>query len=173
MEEAPTTATEPRAPDYTFSPEDSVGTLLLKAYRGEVTGEILFGTVAAGLEDPERKRKFEALTKLEARTREACLPALRRHGVPTEPDRETVEGSKVLAEAVAAMSWEDLLSSFAPITSQFLLLYHRIGEISEEDRDISQLLVDHEHALRLFADRELRGETESSLEAIESLPHLQ
>jgi hypothetical protein len=167
-----TTSTEPRPPDYAFSPEDGVESLLVKAYQGEVSGEVLFGTIAEHTQDPERRRKFEVLTQLEIRTRQACLPAMGRYGLPTEPDPDTLSNAKVMAEVAAAMAWEDLLSSFAPITSQFVVLYKRIGEISAEDREISKLLVDHEHALLTFAERELRGETENSLEPILSLPHM-
>jgi len=172
MDDATKTATEPRPPDAIFAPEDDVGALLVQAYQGEVSGEVLFGIVASGTDDPERRRKFEVLTRLEAKTREACLPAMRRHGLPTDPDPKTVADAKVLGEAVLGMTWEQLLSSFEPITSQFLALYRRIGEISEADRAESGLLVAHEQALMDFARRELAGETETSLELIEALPHL-
>jgi hypothetical protein len=172
MDDPLATTTEPRPPDYAFSPEDDVESLLVKAYQGEVSGEVLFGIIAERSQDPERKRKFETLTQLEARTRQACLPAMVRHGLPTEPDPDTVANAKVMADVATAMTWEELLSSFAPITTQFVALYRRIGEISEEDRATSELLVDHEHALLTFAERELRGETENSLEPIESLPHM-
>jgi hypothetical protein len=172
MDDTSATGTQPRPPDYAFTPEDGVGTLLVKAYQGEVSGEVLFGIIAERTQDPERKRKFEVLTQLEARTREACVPAMERHGLPTEHDPDTVANAKVMAEIAVTMKWEDLMSSFAPITSQFVILYKRIGEISPEDRDLSKLLVDHEHALLSFADHELRGETENSLEPIQSLPHM-
>jgi hypothetical protein len=83
-----------------------------------------------------------------------------------------VSASEAQAEAGAALAWADLMGFFEPITTEFLAVYRRIGELSETDRAESDLLVAHEEALREFARRELAGRTDDSLELIEALPHM-
>jgi hypothetical protein len=168
----PQETTEPTVPNAVFSAEDDLATLWFKAYQGEVSGETLFAAVAAQTDDPERKRKMEVLARLERRTREACVPAMVRHGFSTEPDPQTVKDAGALAEAVADIGWTDLMASFEPITSQFVVLYRRIGEVSPVDQAESDLLVAHENALLDFARREIAGRTEDSTELIEALPHM-
>jgi hypothetical protein len=158
--------------DPTFSPDDDLAALWVKAYQGEVSGEALFGRMAVLTEDPDHRRKWETLRLLEARTREACVPAMERNGLPTGPDPEVVKAAEGQAEAGASLSWEDLLSFFEPITTEFLTVYRRIGEISAADRVESELLVAHEEALREFARRELTGRTNDSLALIEALPYM-
>src|SRR5579863_544224 len=154
-------------PDSVFSPDDDLGTLLVKAYQGEVSGETLFGRLAQHSAEPEHRRKLDVLRELEARTRRAMVPAMERHALPIEPD-PAVEGDAVaLADGAATLAWSDLLGAFEPITTQFLAMYRRIGELAPpEDREMAGLLVDHEEALREFARRELSGRGDESLELI-------
>ena len=159
--------------DPNFSPDDDAGTLLAKAYQGEVLGEILFGGMAARTEDASRRAKLEVLTTLERRTKEAMVPAMERHGVSTERDPGSVHAAEVLVEATATMAWSDVWASTEAITAQFVALYERIGEVDPAERDIVTLLVAHERALCDFARKELAGEAEGSLAAIDALPHMQ
>jgi hypothetical protein len=170
MERAPDTV-EASAPNAVFSPDDDLETLWFKAYQGEVSGETLFASIARVTEDPEIRRKMELLARLERKTRQACMPAMVRNGFPTDPDPQTLKNAEVLGEVAASMPWADLMASFEPITSQFVVLYKRIGEVSEADRAESELLVAHENALLEFARREIAGRRDSS-EPIEALPHM-
>ncbi|HXQ59779.1 MAG TPA: hypothetical protein VN799_06760 [Acidimicrobiales bacterium] len=171
MESSPDTV-EASVPNAVFSPDDDLETLWFKAYQGEVSGETLFATIARVSEDPEIRRKMTVLARLEKKTREACVPAMVRNGFPTDPDPKTVADAESLGEVAAAIPWTDLMASFEPITSQFVVLYKRIGEVSAADRAESELLVAHEHALLEFARREIAGRSDDSTEPIEALPHM-
>jgi hypothetical protein len=162
----------PPVPNAVFSAQDDLATLWFKAYQGEVSGEVLFGVVAGLTEDADHRQKLEVLTELEVKTREACVGAMIRNGLSTDHDPQTVTDARALGEAVATMSWTDFLGSFEPITTQFVALYERIGEVSVADRAESELLVAHEKALREFARREIAGRSDDSLELIEALPHM-
>jgi hypothetical protein len=171
MAESETTE-ELTPPNAGFSAQDDLAALWFKAYQGEVTGEILFATVAEGLKDPEHRRKMEILSLLEARTKEACVPALDRNGLSSAPDTQTVRDAMALGEALISIDWLDFLATFEAITTEFLALYERIGQVSPADKVEAELLVAHEIALREFARRELEGRTEDSLALIEALPHM-
>lgn len=158
-----------------FSPEDSLETLWVKAYQGEVLGEILFGGIADQLDatDPERARKMRVLATLECKTKEAAAPALQRAGLSIEPDPGTVALAASLVETTAAVPWLDIMGSFGTITSQYRDLYARIGELDPSEIETSSMLVSHELALAAFGRKEIAGDLEGSLAEIEALPHLQ
>ncbi len=158
-----------------FSPQDSLESLWVKAYQGEVLGEILFGGIADQLaaSEPERASKMRVLAILERSTKEATAPALQRAGISTEPDPETVALAESLVEATAAVPWLDIMGSFGTITAQYRALYARIGELDPSEIETSDLLVAHELALAEFGRKEIAGDLKGSLAEIEALPHLQ
>jgi hypothetical protein len=165
--------TDTAAPEPVFSAEDDLSTLLIKAYQGEVSGEVLFGQLAHRTDDADHRHKLEVLRLLEARTRDAMVPAMERSGLPTDPDPEVEHDAETLADAAASLAWSDLLAAFEPITTQFIGLYQRIGELATvEDRAVADLLVAHEEALREFGRRELAGRGIDSLDLISALPHM-
>ena len=169
---ADTDTLEAPTPDALFSADDDLATLWFKAYQGEVSGEIVFGTVAGRAEDADHKKKMERLSLLERRTREACVGAMVRNGLSTAADEQTVREAKALGDAVAGLAWTDFLSAFDPITTQFIALYERIGEVAVADGAESELLVAHDLALRDVARREIAGRTGDSIELIDALPYM-
>ena len=56
------------------------------------------------------------------------------------------------------VSGREFMAMFEPITSQFIPLYRRIGELDPAERETSDLLVAHELALRDFARAEIAGD---------------
>jgi hypothetical protein len=163
---------EAGTPESIFSPDDPVEALWIKAYQGEVLGEILFGRMAERYEAPEQSRKLRRLQELERLTREALVPSLTRAGVSTEPDPETVAGAEALADALAGISWAEFMGSFEAVTAQYIEVYARIGELDPSERSAADLLVAHEVALREFGRLEVAGNTATSLDAVNALPHL-
>jgi hypothetical protein len=157
-----------------FSPDDDLSTLLVKAYQGEVSGEVLFGAVGDRSDDADHGRKMELLRLLEHRTKQAMVPAMDHHGLSTDPDPTVVSDAQALAEALASVSWTDFVAAFEPITTQFIALYRRIGELADDevDRAAADLLVAHEEALREFGRREHAGRSEDSTALIAALPHM-
>jgi len=166
------TGTDAEVPEAIFSPDDPVGALWIKSYQGEVLGEVLFGRLADQLDDPDRAGKMRVLCTLERRTKEALAPSLRRAGISTEPDPGTVSAGEALADALASLSWAEVVGSFEAITTQYLALYARIGELDPSEQEAADLLMAHEVALREFGRREIAGASGSSLDAVTALPHM-
>jgi hypothetical protein len=159
-------------PDPIFSSEDGLEELLARAYQGEILGELLFGGIADGLEDPDQAAAMRTLATLERRTKEAVAPALERAGVSTDTDPETQALAAALLAGALALSWGELMATFGPITAQFIPLYQRIGELSPAERETSNLLVAHEEALRDFSEAEIAGDRARSLRPIMALAHM-
>jgi hypothetical protein len=99
-------------------------------------------TQAEQLDDPDHARKMRVLSTMERVTKEALVEPLQRAGISTEPDPEMVAAAESFAEAMAAMSWVELVSSFEPVTAD--------------------LLVAHELALRAFGRLEGSGDGEEN-----------
>jgi hypothetical protein len=159
-------------PDPIFSPEDGPEELLARAYQGEILGELLFGGIADRLEDPDQAAAMRTLATLERRTKEAIAPALERAGVSTDTDPETQTLAAALLAGALALSWDELMATFGPITAQFIPLYRRIGELSPAERETADLLVAHEEALRDFSRAEIAGDRARSLQPIMALAHM-
>jgi hypothetical protein len=165
--------TEPDiVPDSIFSSEDGLEELWVKAYQGEVLGELLFGGIADGLEDPDQAAAMRALATLERRTKEAVAPALQRAGISTEADPETEALAGALLPGALALSWVELMATIGPITAQYIPLYRRIGELSPAEQEVAGLLVAHEEALRDFSGAEIAGDRARSLQPIMALAHM-
>jgi hypothetical protein len=160
------------APEPIFTPEDGLAELWVRAYQGEVLGELLFGGIAEHLDDPDQAAKMRVLASLERRTKEATAPALERAGITTDPDPEMEATATALLPGALAMGWSELMGTIGPITAQYIPLYQRIGELSPAERDTADLLVAHEAALRDFALAELAGAGSTSLEQIHALAHM-
>jgi hypothetical protein len=167
-----TAPVEALAPNSVFSLADDLATLWVEAYQGEVRGELLFQHLAEGTDDPDHRRKLNVLTRLERRTKEALIPVMERSGLSIEPDPENVAETKVIADVASSMSWADLWASAESITTEFIALYLRIGELADGESEAAQLLVAHEEALRDFARKELANSADTSLDAIWALPHM-
>ena len=154
-----------------FSEDDPLHVLWVKAYQGEVLGEELFGRMADQMDDEDHVAKMRVLSELERRTKEAVAPALDRAGLSTAPDDESLQAAEALAGA-AGMPWKDLMATFEPITSQYLAVYRRIGELDPSEKETADLLVAHELALRGFARAEFAGDSDTSLDQINALAHM-
>ena len=85
--------TDAAPPQPLFSPEDGIADLWVKAYQGEVLGEILFGGIAAHLDDPDQAAKMRVLATLERRTKEAAAPGARA-GRPVHRSRPRDAGHR-------------------------------------------------------------------------------
>ena len=58
------------------------------------------------------------------------------------------------------------------ITTQFLVLYRRIGELAETEQEAAALLVAHEEPYEDFRRIEHAGGSDDSLGVIRPLPHM-
>ena len=152
----------------------SADELWAEAYQGEVLGEALFEILAERERDPERRRHLEAMTLLERTTKELAEPVLDRRGIDRGDTSTTVASATQMADAVATMAWEEFLRSFEPVTSQYVLKYRQLVQLATDDdeRDVAERYIAHEHALLSTARRALGEEDGDVLEPILSLPHV-
>jgi hypothetical protein len=148
--------------------------LWVESYQGEVLGEALFGKLAELQEDPERRRQLEVLILLERSTKQLAEPVFDKRSLDRGDTAATLAQAAELADALAGISWEEFLGSFAAITDQFLEKYFQLVDLAPDDREreVAEAYVAHEQALAAFARRALGQEAGEPLELIFALPHV-
>ena|ERR1700688_380752 len=148
--------------------------LWVDSYQGEVLGETLFGLLAEREVQASRRHQLEVLTLLERATKELAEPVFERQAFDRGDTVATVSAATELANVVAGMTWEEFLTSFDPVTTEFLAKYRQLVVLAadETEREIAEAYVAHEEALRAFARRALGQEAGEPLEAILALPHV-
>ncbi len=152
----------------------SAAELWVESYQGEVLGEAVFGALAEGEVDADRRHQLEVLTLLERTTKELADPVFDRRGLDRGDTPATLAAARELAAAVSGITWEEFVASILPVTEQFLVTYHRLVELAPDDveREVAEAYVAHEEALAAFARRSLGDEVGEPLEAVLALPHV-
>ena len=144
--------------------------LWVKSYQGEVLGEAYFSRMSEIAEDASEKRKLQALACLERCTKELLMPSMVRLGIPTDPDQATLE---VVAALTTEYDYGAMVGSLPTVAAEYLGYYSRLRDlVDDQDAGAVNLLIAHEMALELFARRECAGDTDTSLDPIRALPHV-
>jgi hypothetical protein len=144
--------------------------LLARAYRGEISGEALFSDLSERFHDQADKLRLLAL--LERKMAQALQPLLVRYGVDGGDDEHSRRTGHRSAVAASANDWPGFLRLFDAVTTDALDRYHELNESSSEGsgtlKEIA-LLIEHEEALRQFAQAEMEGFADRSLDPIRSV----
>ena len=141
---------------------------ILAAWQGEVWGEAFFASLAEAAVDGQMRGKWETLAKLEAATRD-CLATL----VADEADAARPDGlaqAETAAAAYAQLAHKDAMRQMMTILDPAIERFRGLLDAAPEaDREVVQVLVDHEVALKEFAERELADEAETSLAPVRAV----
>ena len=141
---------------------------ILLAWQGEQWGETFFERLAQATEDAGQRAKWEVLAELEEATGNRLLPLL-----GPDAERPPAEGYRALDAAVdsySTLSWTKALEQMIPVLDPAIERFEKLLEMApDEDRETVQILVDHELALKRFAERELAGDTETSLAPVRAV----
>ncbi len=135
-------------------------------YQGEVFGEGVFAAYYAAESDPARKLKWANCLQLETETKARLRPFLIRLGLPlAEPDIHPVV--QAYAGAYASKTWDEHMRDLAATTTKYLEKFKAIEAQAEGyERRMAYVMVVHEAALLSFAQLELEGKGERSLDDV-------
>lgn len=139
-------------------------------YRGEVYGEAFYGAVSELLGDPDHARKFAVLKELEVAVRARLRPLMERLGGDTSRDGEWYERGLRDAPEYAGMPWDELMARFADELKLDIAEYEILEALAERgDEEALHFLVEHERVSLAFAERELAGRRDDSLDLVVAL----
>ncbi|MCY4093711.1 MAG: hypothetical protein OXG05_01140 [Gammaproteobacteria bacterium] len=141
---------------------------IFQAWQGELWGKAFFEQLAAKTDDADTRAKWRVLAELEDATgkRIASLVA----DAPEPPSTDAYRSLESSVELYGALSWHEALERmmiiFDPAIERFQEL---LTHAPTEERDTVQILVDHEVALKQFAERELAGDRTTSLAPVRAV----
>jgi hypothetical protein len=143
---------------------------VMDVYQSEILGEGLFSRLAELSSGEERRDKFSTLLQLESEAKVRLRPLLCRLGLSVVEDEEYRRRGRVLAERLAAQSWDASLRDFGADIDDYIARYRALADgAPAEDQAELHFMVRHEEALRAFLVRELHGRPGESLDLVISL----
>ena len=138
------------------------------AWQGEQWGKAFFERLAQATEDAGHRAKWQALAELEEATGTRLAPLV--------DDRTAVsldEEIRPLDAAVAAYSrlpWPEAMQQMMTVLDPAIERFRELLAMApEEDNETLQILFDHEVALKQFAERELAGDSQASLDPVRAV----
>lgn len=138
---------------------------IFQAWQGELWGKAFFDRLAAATDDADRRAKWQVLAELEDATGNKLAPLVAGASDPHLTD--TYRSLDSAVELYESLPWhvamEQMMSILDPAIERFREL---LTQAPVEERAAVQILVDHEIALKQFAERELAGDGATSLDPV-------
>jgi hypothetical protein len=130
-------------------------------FQGEVTGEVLFHTLAEALEDPERRYQMRVMEQLE-RIRPLC-------GDIAESASACATGI-AQAKALAAMPWAKVMHIFDREVRKFVAHFEEVEKAGPaHGAKLLAAVTAHERALLSFSERASAGAAGDPLDPVISM----
>ena len=151
---------------------DECRAYLLRPHDGEVYGESLFGALATGTTDEDRRHKWRVLARLERETKERITAVLDRAGIVIPGSSASVQRGEADARRLSRVPWRDVMEGFRRELERFVTEFERAEALESSGREVGDLLrhiTNHERALLEFVTRELEDRSEHSLQPVLAL----
>jgi hypothetical protein len=142
------------------------------AYQGEVLGEALFNCFVSLETDPIRKYKWGTLPQLESETRIRLRPFMTQLGLSIAQEDQSKSIAE-FAKAFPSKSWRQHMEEAVRVTEFYLGKFREIEAAApDSEREVAHSMVVHEAAIKRFAELELAGDDQNSLnDVIAQLQH--
>jgi len=145
-------------------------TALQHAHRIEVNGEATYAAAARWTRSPEHRARWQVLADLETRMKDrVAAEIVARGGVALERTLD-IRAGRVIGAVIAALPWRVMLWGLRLVTRRTTHFWERLGaEHPDENAELLADLTAHERAQVEFAQRELAGDCDRSLEPVRAL----
>lgn len=143
---------------------------LQQAYRTELVGEAVYATAARFTLRRDRRAKWLALSELERQTKEEIALQITHHGSEVEPRLFELRIGQVAGALLALLPWRLALRLLRSVAQRTVHFWERLErDFPDGDPEFLARLTDHEHAQVAFAQRELGGNSQHSLDPVVAL----
>ncbi len=140
---------------------------ILQAWQGEHWGKAFLEQIAERTDDAGHRAKWQVLAQLEEATGNALTPLV---DDSAEQDPEGYRQVDTFVAEYAKLSWGEAMEQMMTLLDPAIERFERLLAIApEEDLEVVQILLDHELALKRFAERELAGDPETSLDSVRAV----
>jgi hypothetical protein len=132
-------------------------------YQGEVLGEAILSSYVAMEPDAMRRYKWGTILQLETETKARLRPFMTRLDLSIAQD-DVRERVAELVKTFAAKSWRQHMEELVSITKFYTNKFREIESAAPEvDREVAHSMVVHESSINRFAQLELAGDADNSL----------
>ncbi len=139
---------------------------ILYAWQGEQWGREFFELLAAATDDLDHRAKWEVLGELERATGDTLAPLV-AEDADASASEEKRPDLAAAATAYGQLPHDEALRQMATLVEPAIERFRGLLEMApDEHRDAVQILFDHEIAIQQFAERELAGDTATSLDPV-------
>lgn len=153
-------------------PSNEFRDAVIELYQGEILGEVLFEDMLAFYDEPSHAHKIASLLQLETETKARLRPLVLSLGIdPAELEASRQDGHK-FAENLKGLDWETAMSKLHDGVKPYAERYREIVDIApREHKAVAASMVSHEKALLRFTELEAAGDTERSLDDVNTQLH--
>ncbi len=140
---------------------------LIEIYQGEVIGEVAFNRMLAQFDDPTHRFKIGVMLQLETETKARLRPPMAELGLDLAETESARATGHELGDVFEGKTWlaamEALRDGLAPYVERYRAI---AAEAPARYRELANSMVVHEESLYRFAELEIAGEGEKSLDGI-------
>ena len=144
---------------------------MIELYQGEVFGEVLFDQMLSFFDEDEYKYKYKisVLLQLETETKARLRPAMLELELDICEYPESRKMGLDMAAAMKGKTWNEIMEMICQAVEPALLRYKAIADITPPKyAELTQYMLSHETSMLNFAQLELAGKTDESIEIIHS-----
>ena len=138
------------------------------AWRGEQWGKAFFERLAEAANDAGRRARWQVLAELEEATGTRLAPLVDDRAQPAL--EEELPPLDATVTAYSQLPWPEAMQRMATLVDPAIERFRKLLAMApEEERETVQILFDHEVALKEFAERELAGDAQGSLDPVRAV----
>lgn len=145
---------------------------LQELYQGEVIGEAVFDAMLHHLDGDRQRYVVATMLQLETETKARLRQHAAVRGLDLAEDPEQRKAGEGLAAQLASVTWQEKMEVLHDILAgTYVPRYREIAAAAApEDAEVTAYMVEHETSLLAVTERELAGDTATSVARI--LPQL-
>ena len=138
------------------------------AWQGEQWGKAFFERLAQATEDTGHRAKWQVLAELEEATGTRLAPLVDdRTAVSLDEEIRPLDAPVV---AYSQLPWPEAMQQMMTVLDPAIERFRELLAMAPEaDNETLQILLDHEVALKQFAERELAGDSQASLDPVRAV----
>ncbi|MEM8660271.1 MAG: hypothetical protein AAGF35_05245 [Pseudomonadota bacterium] len=145
---------------------------LVEYYQGELMGEAVIEQMIKNYDEPERHAKLAVLLQLETETKARLRPAMMELGMRLDEEDAPRAEARQIAEAFKSLSWEQAMGAMCEQLPPVIAHYRDIADKAPQAyRDLAESMFLHEKSLLDFAEMEVKGEIEHSIDVVSEQLH--
>ncbi len=136
-------------------------------YQGEMLGVAIFDRMLPFFDDPVQYYKVATMLQLETETVARLRPVMLELGLDLAESGDPASLGQEVADSLKGLNWDELMLRLRDLVKPYVERYNEIVTTAPAAyRSIAESMVVHEESLYRFADLELTGDSEHSLDDV-------